>query len=262
MKLNLENKKFLTSRTKKEKYILPENNEKEDYVRTNFNEIAAKYDLFNDAATFGQHRLWKNKTVQALSLPRERPSHVIDLCCGSGDLTLRLTQMLPSGSEITAIDFSPDMLLVLKRRLKNEHQKGVTVHVKEGNISRMEFLKENSLDGAVIGFGLRNVLNRDECLREIYRILKPGAALAILDVGRVNSPFISLFHRLYFEKIVPILGNIIHGKKHEMYEYLPASARVYPGQEELKMELENLGYKRVQYRNFMFGATSLHTAWK
>ena len=262
MKLDLNKLRLLASRSRKQNYTLPENNVKEKYIRQNFNAIAAKYDLFNDAITFGRHRHWKKQCVRALKLGQKKPARVIDLCCGSGDLTLILARYLAKNSHITAIDFSEAMLAILRQRLANNSFPEKKIEILEGNIMQMDFSTDNNFDGAVIGFGLRNVLNRKECLTEIRRILKPGAALAILDVGRVSLPLISSLHSLYFERITPLIGSLIHGKKHEMYDYLPASAKNYPAQQELVAELEEVGFRNVTYQNFMLGASALHVAWK
>ncbi len=247
--------------TSTRKYSLPSLEKKPQYVRQNFNEIALHYDLFNDLITFGLHRLWKRKAIQATGIVGQKGTRVLDLCCGSGDLALGFARLGGPESRVVALDFSEEMLAILRKRLEGTPLQD-RVEVVEGDATDLSRFPDGSMDAVSIGFGLRNVDNRARTLQEIHRVLKPGASLVILDVGKIRSPFISFFHRLFFEKVVPLIGFVIHKKKHEMYEYLPASARVYPDQESLKRELLDTGFARVNYRNFLFGSASLHNAVK
>lgn len=249
----------MTSRSAKVKYKLPPAEERADYVERNFNEIAPNYDRFNDLATFGLHRLWKRATVAGIAGPDGAPVSVLDLCAGTGDLSLLAARRLPQGSRIMAVDFSEGMLAVLRKRAEAA---SLPVEVARGDATALTGLADASFHGVMIGFGLRNVSDRAACLAEIHRVLLPKGRLAILDVGHVKLPIIRTLHRLFFEKVVPLLGNLVHGTAHEMYAYLPASARVYPTQTELASELERAGFRDIRFRNFLFGSTALHLATK
>jgi len=254
----------MTSRTRKQNYQLPSREEKADYVQRNFDEIAFRYDAFNDLATFGLHRRWKKTAVLSLISGRRDGLKILDLCCGSGDLTLLAARLLPINSEIQSLDFSENMLKILQSRLKKREKlltdRNIRSEIRQGDAQNLESIPDGSLDGVIIGFGLRNLTDRKAALREIQRVLIPGCPLVVLDVGRVQSPFLAFFHRIFFEKITPWIGRLLHGGKHEMYSYLPASARDYPDQESLKEELTGLGFRNVAYRNFMFGACAAHRA--
>ena len=249
----------VTSRSPKVKYKMPEHEARAGYVERNFDEIAPNYDLFNDLATFGLHRLWKRATVASVRLPDGRPTSVLDLCAGTGDLSLLASRKLPAGSRIAAVDFSEGMLAILRRRAQ---ERGAALEISRGDATQLSALADSTFDGVMIGFGLRNVDNREACLSEMRRVLRPGGRLAILDVGHVRLPIVRTVHRFFFERIVPLLGNLIQGRTHEMYAYLPASARLYPTQEELVLELERAGFHKIRYRNFLFGSTALHVARK
>ncbi len=241
-------------------YTLPSHEDKPAYVQENFNQIAERYDLFNDAITFGMHRVWKKKTIQAAGV--KDSGVLLDLCCGTGDMALMAARMSQKENiRIIALDFSPGMLEILKSRLEKSPD-GIkkTIEMVQGDAMNLKEISDSSIDGITIGFGLRNVANRDIALKEMLRVLKAGGHLAILEVSKVQIAPIRFFHRIFFEKIVPIIGFIIHGKKHEMYEYLPASAKAYPDQESLKKEIENAGFHSVSYKNFLFGSAALHTA--
>jgi len=253
---------LVSSRT--EASVLPPPEQKAQFVQANFDQIANHYDSFNDWITLGMHRRWKRKTVRASGLAG-KTARVLDLCCGSGDLTLAFLQILAPGSVIRSIDFSANMLSVLRSRLGAPSRddtgtfdvRGSTIIVREGDATKLNFIKE--FDAVSIGFGLRNVTDRSTCLRGIHRALRQGGRLLLLDVGHPPR-LIAPFFRLYFEKIVQKIGHLIHGDQHRMYDYLPASARLYPDQRSIKGELEQAGFRDVRIVNFMLGSCALHVA--
>lgn len=246
-------------------YALPERSERADYIRRNFDAIAANYDRFNDWITFGAHRLWKRRAI-ALTGLRPGPVALLDLCCGSGDLSLLAARRLGPAARITALDFSEGMLAILRDRMAGwnaaQREKFGQITTQSGDATDLSAFADGSFDAITISFGLRNVQDRERCLAECRRTLKPGARLVILDVGQVKSAFVAFFHRFYFERIVPRIGFLTHRSKHEMYEYLPASAKIYPDQESLKGELLQAGFTSVFYRNVMLGAAVIHVAVK
>ncbi len=246
-------------------YALPERSERADYIRRNFDAIASNYDRFNDWITFGAHRLWKRRAIDRTAL-RPGPVALLDLCCGSGDLSLQAARRLGPEARITALDFSEGMLGVLRDRMAQwsaaDRRSFGRITTVAGDATDLSAFADGSFDAITISFGLRNVQDRARCLSECRRALKDGARLVILDVGQVKSAFVSFFHRLYFERIVPRIGFLTHRGKHEMYEYLPASAKIYPDQETLKGELMQAGFASVSYRNVMLGAAVIHVAQK
>lgn len=242
-------------------YQLPPAEERADYIRRNFDAIARNYDRFNDVVTFGFHRLWKRSAIRLAALPGNSNRQVLDLCCGSGDLTLLFADRLAADSKVTALDFSPGMLQILQHRL-NKKKYACAVELREGDAAHLTDCPNDFYDAVTIGFGLRNVQDRAGCLRECLRVLKPGRRLVILDVGRVNWTIPRVVHEFYFNRIVPRIGEWLHGERNEMYAYLPASARIYPGQQELARELEAAGFTEVRYANRFLGASVLHVAQK
>lgn len=236
---------------------MPDIKERAGFVAKNFDEIAKVYDLFNDVITFGFHRLWKTKTAE-LAVQSTGPSAILDMCCGSGDIAIRLAS-LDKKTRIHALDFSEEMLMILSARMKKS---GLTnIDPEKGDALHLPY-KKHSFRSVTVGFGLRNIIDRKACYQEVLRVLAPGGSFIILDMGKPSFSLIrSIFH-FYFRKIVPLIGFIIQGKKHVMYEYFPESARIYPGQEELKKELEIAGFHHVIYKNFFLGSTALHIARK
>jgi len=240
------------------KYALPSRENRSRYIQENFDAIAPNYNRFNDAITLGMHRRWKNRAIQAAGLTH--PFNALDLCCGTGDLTLRLLALAGPGSTVTALDFSDSMLGILQKRVPADKRR--MLHCRAGDATDLSFQAADSLDAITIGFGLRNIQNRGQALKEVWRVLCPGGRLVILEVGKVTLPVIAGLHALFFRKIVPLIGYLLEGKKNEMYDYLPASADIYPSQLEMVLELKAAGFTDVHYKNFMFGATALHVAMK
>ncbi|EKR62134.1 methionine biosynthesis protein MetW-like protein [Leptospira weilii str. 2006001853] len=239
---------------------MPHVDTKAGFVRENFNKIANKYDQFNDWNSFLLHRIWKNQLVREIEENLSDRLHVMDLCCGTGDISVRLGNSLRV-HHITCVDFSENMLEIAKTRLKKQIEKG-RVSFEIGDATELKNFRDFQFDAVSIGFGLRNVDDLSKAVREILRILKPGGLFLNLDVGKVKNPWIRWIADFYFFKIVPILGYILWGGKNEMFDYLPVSSLAYPDQENLKSILEKLGFQEVRYKNFVFGNAVLHIAKK
>ncbi len=245
----------LTSRTDA---VLPPPGQKAAFVQANFDAIAPHYDRFNDIITFGMHRLWKRRTIRETGVAG-RTARVLDACCGSGDLTLAFQTALAAGSSIVSLDFSRQMLQILEARVHSRQRAGIAVQTVAGDA--MELPYNNEFDAVSMGFGLRNVEDRAKTLKGVYRALKSKGRFVLLDTGK-PPPFLRPLFRLYFETIVPKIGHWLHGEKHAMYNYLPASARSYPDADAMKLELEAAGFVNVKIIHFSLGASSLHVAEK
>ncbi|TGK20486.1 bifunctional demethylmenaquinone methyltransferase/2-methoxy-6-polyprenyl-1,4-benzoquinol methylase UbiE [Leptospira stimsonii] len=241
-------------------FKMPETDRKAGFVRENFNRIAEKYDRFNDWNSFLLHRVWKNRLVKEVEKNLGSHLRVMDLCCGTGDISVRLEHS-PSVDHVTCVDFSENMLEIAKTRLRKKGEEG-RVDFQVGDATQLKNFQDSQFDAVSIGFGLRNVDHLSKAIQEIYRILKPGGLFLNLDVGKVKNPLIRLAADFYFFKIVPILGYILWGGKNEMFDYLPVSSLSYPSQEKLKSILEENGFRDVRFENFVFGNAVLHIARK
>lgn len=239
---------------------MPSPEAKANFVRKNFNQIAAKYDRFNDWNSFFLHRSWKNRLVKEIEAETKGQILVLDLCCGTGDISLRLEKS-PRVESLLSLDFSEKMLEVAKNRLAAPAKTG-RVKLDIGDATKLSGINTESLDAVSVGFGLRNVSDLDKALSEIHRVLKPGGVFANLDVGKVNNPIIRFFADFYFFRIVPLFGYILWGGKNEMFDYLPVSSLSYPDQERLKEKMETIGFGNVRFTNFVFGNVVLHIAKK
>jgi len=235
-------------------YQLPETSEKSHYVQQKFNEIAPKYDLFNDIITLGLHRYWKHFIVRQTGV--SGGGVCLDLCCGTGDIAKRLQQAVPQG-QVYALDFSWGMLQIAKQR-RNAGQESLIFL--QGDATELPFPPE-TMDAVTIGSGLRNVNDLSICLEAIFRVLKPGGVLVSLDVGKIRIPILSEISSFYFFQIVPRLGKLLYPNQ-DMFDYLPHSSINYPTQENLKRIMLSAGFKQVDVFDFLFGASTVHVAYK
>ena len=224
------------------KFKLPSSIEKPKYIEKKFDNIAKKYDLFNDIITFRMHRYWKRFLVKKIQLKEN--SKCLDLCCGTGDISTEILKQYPD-SNVTGLDFSKEMLKIAKS--------------KTNRISKIKFLlgdamdissPDSNFDAVTIGYGLRNVSDIKKCLKEIFRVLKPKGVLVSLDVGKVRMPIISSINNFYFFRIVPLIGNILIPNE-DMFHYLPNSSIDYPSQDSIKDLMIEIGFENVQIYNFV-----------
>ncbi len=215
--------------------------------------IARRYDLLNDLQSFGLHRRWKRRVIE---LANPRPGErALDLCCGTGDLTLALARR---GADVTGLDFSEKMLAVARQRAKN--QRIIPTSFIQGDALQIPF-PDASFDIVTIGYGLRNLADLDAGLREIRRVLKSGGRLVILEFGK---PDCAVWRGIYFAHlryVAPLLGKVFCGDA-AAYSYILESLKNYPGQTGVTAKLRELGFAEVEATNLLGGAMSIHYAKK
>ncbi|CAM6031382.1 unnamed protein product [Sphagnum compactum] len=174
-------------------FQLPSAEEKAAYVERQFDRIAFRYDLANDCISFGMHRLWKKKAIAQLKI--KPGGKYLDVCCGSGDLALRIAEQCGPGSSVTGFDFSQKMLDVAANRSRNSTiARAREISWLRGDAQNLPFA-DNTFDGAIISFGLRNLTDLQKGINELARVVKPGARVVNLDLGHPTAP---LFTPLYF----------------------------------------------------------------
>jgi demethylmenaquinone methyltransferase / 2-methoxy-6-polyprenyl-1,4-benzoquinol methylase len=212
-------------------------------VRTMFDRIAPVYDVMNRVMTVGLDLRWRRITAEAVV---EKGNDVLDACCGTGDLAV--ADLKAGAGKVTGLDFSP-------RMLERARRKSVAVEWIEGDMLALPFA-DASFDAATVGFGVRNVSDLERGLGELARVLGPGGRVGILEITQPRG-LLAPFYRLWFDRIVPLLGKLLKGGA--AYTYLPASVRRFPGPDELALLLERAGFGDVTYRTFAGGIVALHT---
>lgn len=225
--------------------------EKGIFVREMFARIAPRYDLANRMMTGGLDERWRRRAISLLAPTPD--ARVLDLCCGTGDLVLGLLKREPA-LEVTGIDFCTPMLDRARQRLAKAGRGNV--QFVEGDVMAMPF-EDASFDGATMGFSLRNVVDVDAALREIARVLRPGARFVNLDVSKAPNKQLKRFFDIYFYGIVPWLGGIVGGSR-EAYRYLPNSLTHHPDAPELRERFTRAGFADAGYVALMGGTIAIH----
>jgi demethylmenaquinone methyltransferase/2-methoxy-6-polyprenyl-1,4-benzoquinol methylase len=199
-------------------------------IQAIFNNIAPVYDNLNDWLSLGQHRVWKLMTVKWSQA--KTGDTCIDLCCGSGDLTQILARQIGNTGQVFGVDFSAGLLAIAKQRVQN-HYPPLAIDWVEADVLQLPF-PDNYFDCATMGYGLRNVTDIPICLRELYRILKPGATAAILDFHRPDNPVMQNFQQWYLKNLVVTAAEQF-GLTEE-YAYISPSLDKFPqGQQQVNL---------------------------
>lgn len=235
------------------------------YVRDMFSRIAPRYDLLNHLLSLSLDKVWRRRTARRFRHILTRPqANVLDLCCGTGDLTLALWRQGSGGGEgsdggegatVWGSDFAHPMLV---RAL--EKSAATSVRYFEADAMRLPCADE-SVDLVTAAFGFRNLANYETGLREIYRVLRPGGEVGILEFAAPRNAFIGAMYRLYFSHIVPRVGGSISGNR-AAYAYLPVSVDKFPEREELHARMQSIGFRDTHTELWTFGIVALHTARK
>jgi demethylmenaquinone methyltransferase / 2-methoxy-6-polyprenyl-1,4-benzoquinol methylase len=219
-------------------------------VREMFSRLAERYDLVNDVMSFGMHRKWKRETVR-LALEGGRPARVLDLCCGTGDMSF-LAEELGARAVIGA-DFTVPMLSVARRRAR---EGGRRSRFTAADALRLPF-RDGVFDAITVGYGLRNVADPAQALREMRRVLAPGGRVVVLDFGKPDNAVASSLYFAYLKTMMPAVGWIFHGDP-QTYLYIPASLERYPAQRGVESLMREAGFSGVRYENRLLGTMGLN----
>ncbi len=238
-------------------YQTIDKNQKEKMVAGVFHSVAAKYDVMNDLMSFGIHRLWKRFTIDSSAV---RPGNkVLDLAGGTGDLTRKFSEMVGDRGQVVLADINDSMIKVGREKLQNLGAIGNIEYI-QANAEALPFA-ENTFDVVTIAFGLRNVTNKDNALASIFRVLKPGGRLLVLEFSKPEQDWLNKAYDFYSFNILPNIGQLVANDK-ESYQYLSESIRMHPDQDTLKHMMENVGFEQVSYHNLTGGIVALHKGFK
>lgn len=226
--------------------------DKSTYVQETFNSIAKRYDLMNTLMSFGLDKGWRRKAVRTVEA---KPGmNLVDVCCGTGQLSLELAMTVGPTGHITGLDFSKNMLAQAREHVSVSPYQSI-IELIQGDAMNLPF-EDNSFDGATVGWGLRNLPNLEKGIREMIRVIKPGGKVVSLDMAKPTLLGFKQGYWLYFEKLVPWMGKIWAGKA-TAYQYLHDSAREFPTQQELARIFERAGLVETHYENLAGGVVAL-----
>ena len=228
---------------------------KSRYVRQMFDRIAGHYDSMNRLMTGGMDLAWRWQVIEHLAdyVPRQ----VADLACGTGDMILMLSRYLPSVREIVGVDLSEGMLAVAAERVKRAAP-AASVTLLAENCQELS-LATQSVDAVTCTLGIRNFSDPLQGLREMHRILRPGGALAILELSEPREGLLRQGYNIYAKRLIPWIGQLCAHDR-SAYSYLPASIKVMPQREEMAALIRRAGFGEVQYKEMPLGICVLYTA--
>jgi demethylmenaquinone methyltransferase/2-methoxy-6-polyprenyl-1,4-benzoquinol methylase len=231
--------------------------EKAGLVRGVFESVAESYDLMNDLMSMGVHRLWKRHFVATSGI--SAGDNVLDLAGGTGDIAALLSPMVGGNGSVVLSDINQAMLEVGRRRLED---RGIVGNVRYAlaNAESLPF-PSRSFDAVTMAFGLRNVTDKEQALREMLRVLKPGGRAHILEFSKVRPDPLRKLYDGYSFGVLPLLGKLVANDA-ESYQYLAESIRKHPGQSELAAMMRDAGFRDVTYRNLSGGVVAIHRGRK
>ena len=222
-----------------------------------FSRIAGKYDSMNTILSFNLDKSWRKRALQvAAPTAAER---WLDVCCGTGKLTLEIRRSLDSDGEVTGLDFTAAMLAVA-RQAEKQAKLSAPVNWQEADAMAMPF-SDATFDGVTIGFGLRNLPDLDLGLREMRRVLKPGGRLVCLELSHPVWPIYRQGHQLFVNYAVPFIGNLSR-RGERNYNWLTESLSRFPGAVELGERMKNFGFEDVRFYRLSGGIAAIHLGFR
>ena len=227
-------------------------------VRALFNTIAPEYDKMNNIISLGTHKLWRQKVMARMTFPEG--ANIIDLATGTADWALALAEKSDPTAHVTGLDFSEEMLAVGQKKVDvSDYFDKITLV--QGDAMALPF-DDNTFDIVTIGFGLRNLPDPVLGLQEMYRVLKPGGQLVILETSQPDNPLVKPFWQLYFGQVMPMFGKLFAKGKYQEYKYLDETTEQFMDYMTLGQNLLQVGFEKVTISRFNLGAAAAHYAVK
>jgi len=219
-----------------------------------FTGIVPRYDLMNRLMTAGLDAGWRRlAAAEARLAPGD---HALDACCGTGDLTFSLVDACPA-CDVTGLDFTPAMLARAREKAAARERRGLPTPAAfaQGDLLALPFT-DDQFEAATVGWGVRNVPDVPRAFSELTRVVRPGGRVVCLESTQTPPGAGGLFHKVWFARVVPLLGRVVTGTG--AYAYLPASVAAFPHADELAAIMSRAGLRHVRYRRLGFGAVALH----
>lgn len=222
-------------------------------IRRMFARIVPTYDFLNHLLSAGLDRGWRRAAVEgcAWSRPADRAWRVLDVCAGTGDLAFAFAR---AGARVALIDFTREMLL--EARAKGA-RRGLAAPLAIGDTLRLPFA-DGTFDASVVGFGIRNVADLDRGLQEMARVVRPGGAVAVLELAQPANGAIRRLYNAYFTRVLPVIGQLVSRSPENAYAYLPRSVIAFPPPAALADRMREVGLRDVTWRPLTAGICSLH----
>jgi demethylmenaquinone methyltransferase / 2-methoxy-6-polyprenyl-1,4-benzoquinol methylase len=227
------------------------NDSKKDQVATMFDNISGRYDLLNSLLSFGTHKGWRKKCVKLLK--EKRPRAILDVATGTADFAIECAKLQPA--KITGVDISEGMMKIGREKIKKLGLENL-ITLEPGNAETLTYAN-NTFDAIVVGFGVRNFANLEKGLSNLYRILKPGGTIVILEFSYPTNPLVKAGYNFYFSYITPLVGKIF-SKDPRAYSYLMESVKAFPNNQDFVAIMNGTGYKNTGFKSLSMGVAAIY----
>ena len=228
---------------------------KRGYVKQMFSDIAPHYDRVNRIISFRFDQWWRGKAIRELNIPHDPAATYLDLCAGTLDIASQISKRKDFRGTVVAADFAEPMLRAGLGKISRDVVRPVTADALD-----LPFV-DGFAAGAIVVFGIRNVVDLNAALREVYRVLRPDARFVILEFGATQNPLVGWIYRLYFNHLCPLIGNAV-ARHHSAYNYLPKSVAHFPTEPDLAQRMRDAGFRDVRWRSYTFGVVAIHVGEK
>lgn len=228
---------------------------KKEQVAQMFNQIAGKYDFLNHFLSAGIDRSWRRKAIDELK--EVKPTRILDVATGTGDLAFEALRLKPR--KITGVDISEGMLAIAREKAQKRKLEEL-VHFRKADSEKLPF-SDNSFDAVTVGFGVRNFEHLEKGLAAMFRVLRPGGKLVVLEFSRPRAFPVKQLYGFYSFKILPFFGRLFSRDK-DAYAYLPASVAAFPDGKDFARLMERNGFRETKIRRLSFGICTIYTGKK
>ena len=235
--------------------FIHEGQEKKAYVKSMFNDISHRYDIFNLLSSFGIDRYWRYRLTHKFKL--KKTDKLLDIATGTGDVVFSIHKRF--GNELVGLDIAEKMIFLANEKKKNRGLDLENITFIQGDAEDLGF-SDNSFNALTISFGFRNLGDYDKGLSEFFRVLKPGAKIAILEFSKPKVKWFIPIFKFYFKRIVPILGSLLSRK--DAFLYLPESVDYFLKRDVLCDKMKTIGFKEVSFTDHTFGVATIYTGIK
>ena len=229
---------------------------KKEGIRKLFDNIAPDYDKLNHLLSLNIDKGWRRKAVKEI-VDTDAQLNILDVACGTGDFTIEIAQKAKKGSTITGIDLSEGMMIIGRKKIEAA---GIDATMVQGDCENLQY-PANTFDRISVGFGVRNFEHLELGLKEMHRVLNSKGKLIILELSVPSNSFIRWCYKVYFLKILPVVGCWISGDR-GAYEYLPASVLRFPAPDKFMGMMQDAGFKSVSHKSLTFGICRMYIGKK
>lgn len=220
-----------------------------------FNNISKHYDLLNHLLSLGVDIYWRKQAVKMLK--PENPKYILDVATGTGDFAIEALSLKPD--KIIGVDISEGMLAVGRKKLQRKHLQD-KIELRMGDSERLLF-DDNIFDAVIVAFGVRNFENLEKGLTDMYRVLKPGGSVVILEFSKPQRFPLKQLYNFYFKSVLPVVGRVV-SKDQSAYTYLPESVQAFPDGKAFLEVLSTVGFKNTICKTLSFGISSIYMGKK